>query len=64
MKQIELVNKIVQLSKENPDAEIKLCVSNDLAADFGWTAHKIKRVELSSWLVINEMCFNGELVII
>lgn len=58
--QIELVNKIVELQKSNPDAEIKICVSNDLADDCGWTVHKISRVSLDNWIEVNEGIFTDE----
>ena len=60
MTQIQLVQRIVDLVAKNPNAEIKICVDGEIAAEFGWTAHKIIRVETSVWIEIRERIFTDE----
>ena len=60
MKQIDFINKIVELKAANPDAEIKMCVSNEFADDYGWTAHEITRVELSPYIEIDERIYTDK----
>ncbi len=50
MTQLEYLEKAVQLKRENPGADIHICVaSEEMQLDFGWTAHEISRVELGYW---------------
>jgi hypothetical protein len=58
--QIEFIKEILRLKEENPNAEIKICVDNEFAEDCGWTSHRIKRVELCSWIVIGEHIYTDE----
>ena len=58
--QIEMIQKVIDLKKENPAAEIKVCVDNDLSEDHGWTSHKIQKVELSSWINVNDSIYTDE----
>lgn len=60
MNQIEFVRKILLLAAKNPKAEIRICVDNEFAAEFGWTSHKIRKVELSVWIELNERIYTDE----
>lgn len=60
MTQVEFVQKIMYLAAANPEAEIKVCVDNEFADDYGWTAHKITRVELSEWIPLDERIYTDE----
>lgn len=60
MKQIDFINWIVELKAANPDAEIKMCVSNERDCDYIWTAHHITRVELSPYIALDECIYTDK----
>lgn len=60
MTQREWIVKIVALALKNPEAKIKFCVDNELVADFGWTAHEIKRVAATMWIEAGERIYTDE----
>ena len=56
--QREMLAEALRLAKENPEAEIHVCVASDeLLEDYAWTGHVITRVELGWWYVHNERIF-------
>jgi len=52
MTQIEYVNKIIEINKAYPNAEIHFMVASDeTEEDYSYTEHKIKDVVLTNWFV-------------
>ncbi len=47
--QEEFLQEILDLKKQHPEADIHFCVDSDEILEYGWTAHKITRVEISPW---------------
>lgn len=58
--QEEFLEEILSLKKENPDYEIQFCIDSEQMLEFGWTAHKIGKVEVSPWWVSGETIYTDE----
>ena len=58
--QLELITEVAALALVNPLAKIKICVDNELADEFGWTAHEIRSVKLTIWIEIDERIYTDE----
>jgi hypothetical protein len=59
--QEQLLQEILNLKKEHPDLEIKICVSDDdLSDEGGWSLHKISTVKIETWFEANERIYTDE----
>lgn len=58
--QRDFIKEIQKLADDNPKAPIKICVDSEEVLDYGWTAHKITRVELSCWIEFDERIYTDE----
>ena len=59
--QVEFLEEILKLKKENPDFEIHFCVASEEVVEFEkWTQHEITRVEILPWLENGEKIFINE----
>lgn len=53
--QLELLKEAVALAEAHPEAQIRICATSDeLLDNFGWTAHKINRVDFDWWYADEE----------
>lgn len=59
--QVEFLEEILRLKKENPDFEIHFCVASEEVAEFSkWTNHKITHVSVLPWLQNDEKILISE----
>lgn len=49
MKQEQYLEEVLNLKKEHPEYNIHFCIDSDELVDNGWTAHKVRKVEVSPW---------------
>ena len=60
-KQIEFIEEILKLKKENPDFEIVFCIENGEMGEFsGWTSQKIHAVAITDWFINDEDVYQDE----
>ena len=54
--QIEFIHEVAALHAANPEYEIHFCVDSDESVldDSSWVAHKITKVEVRPWLIVDE----------
>lgn len=56
--QVEFLEEILKLKKENPEMDIIFCVACDeLMENLSWTGHEISRVEISDWYCDDERIY-------
>lgn len=53
-KQEEFLQEVLELKKENPDAEIHFCIDSDEILEYVRTVHKITSVVLCPWFANDE----------
>lgn len=59
--QEQFLQEIMDLKKQRPDLEIKICVSNDdLSDEGGWSLHKISSVKVEVWFETDEQIYTDE----
>ena len=59
--QVEFLEEILRLKKENPDFDIHFCVASEEVVEFDkWTKHQITRVEVLPWLQNDEKILLAE----
>lgn len=55
--QEQLLQEIIDLKKQRPDLDIKICVASDDVLEGGWTYHKILSVRVESWFETYERIY-------
>jgi hypothetical protein len=56
--QEQLLQKVLDLKKQRPDLDIKICVSNDdLSDECRYSLHKIASVEIETWFETDEQIY-------
>lgn len=61
MEQIEFIQKIIDLKKQNPDMDIRFCIdSGDVLDIHRWSYHKIYHVEIRPWYQTGEVIWTNE----
>lgn len=58
--QEEALKLILKLKEENPEFEIHFCIDSDQLLEYGWTAHKISKVEVCPWFEDGERIYTEE----
>lgn len=58
--QEQFLREILDLKSKNTEMEIHFCVDSDEILDFGWTAHKITKVEIKPWYCDDERILTDE----
>ena len=54
------LQEIMNLSNKHPDHEIHFLVDSDEVLEYGWTDHKIIKVEIDDWFSDDEKIYTGE----
>ena len=63
--QIEFIEQITRIGRENPDYESHFCVDSDeRVVEAGWTAHRITGVNVCKWLVVGEQIITDDDLIV
>ena len=58
--QEQFLQEILDLKKANPKMEIHFCADSDEIFEYGWTVHKITKVEINPWYCDDERILTDE----